>query len=252
VTAAPTSTEDRLLGGRVALAQPEHGYRAAIDPVLLAAAISAGTGETVLDAGCGTGAAALCLAARLQNCAVTGVELDPELAALARANVRSNGMEDRVAVAEGSFATFARAHRAEFDQVMMNPPFNEDGKHTASPAATRAVAHIEGTLDLTGWIEAAALALKPAGRLTVIHRADRLASILTAFEGRFGAALVYPLWPRAGVEAKRILVGAVKGRRTLPRILPGMALHRADGAYTDRARAILREAAPLDLLAPSA
>jgi hypothetical protein len=34
---APDVTEDRLIGGRVALRQPADGYRAAIDPVFLAA-----------------------------------------------------------------------------------------------------------------------------------------------------------------------------------------------------------------------
>jgi tRNA1(Val) A37 N6-methylase TrmN6 len=251
VPSAPT-TEDRLLGGRVTLAQPAQGYRVAIDPVLLAAATSAKPGETILDAGCGSGAAALCLAARLKNFTVTGVELNPDLALLARANIAANDMGERLSVVEASFAAFARTHEAAFDQVMTNPPFHEHGRHSASPHATKAIGHGEGELDLLGWVKVAAIALKPAGRLTLIHRADRVAEVLAALEGRFGAAAIYPLWPRAGAEAKRILVGAIKGRRTLPRILPGLVLHRGDGAYTDEAQAVLRDAAPLDLEMPSA
>ncbi len=80
----------------------------------------------------------------------------------------------------------------------------------------------------------------------MIHPADRPGDILGALPGRFGAALIFPLWPKEGVEAKRILVSAAKGRRTLPRLLPGLVLHRPDGAYTEAAEAILRNAAPLD------
>ncbi|MEO0760305.1 MAG: hypothetical protein AAFZ09_00575, partial [Pseudomonadota bacterium] len=58
-------THDRLLGGRVGLNQPLSGYRAATDPVLLAAAVPAAGGETVLELGIGAGAAVLCLAARV-------------------------------------------------------------------------------------------------------------------------------------------------------------------------------------------
>ncbi|MEL6264223.1 MAG: methyltransferase, partial [Pseudomonadota bacterium] len=58
-------THDRLLGGRVGLTQPRQGYRAATDPVLLAAAVPAAAGETVLELGIGAGAAVLCLAARV-------------------------------------------------------------------------------------------------------------------------------------------------------------------------------------------
>jgi tRNA1(Val) A37 N6-methylase TrmN6 len=237
-----------LLGGRVRLAQPAQGYRVAIDPILLAASIAARPDERILDAGCGTGAAALCLAARVENCTLTGVELDAELAALARSNVSANDMDGRIDVVEGSFDTYAVANSAMFDQVMSNPPFYEGERHTRSPRGTKATAHGEGGLDITDWIKAAACALKPGGRLTLIHRADRIADLLSAFSGRFGAASIFPLWPKPGIEAKRILVTAIKGRRTLPRLLPGLVLHQADGAYTAQTEAILRDMTPLDFI----
>ena len=237
------NTDDLLLGGRVRLTQPKAGYRVAIDPILLAAAIDAMPLDHVLDAGCGTGAAALCLAARLPDCRVTGVEHNPELAVLARENVMANGMDGRIDIVEASLADYAGG----FDQVMSNPPFYEGDAHTRSPHATKAMAHGEVSLDLAGWVKAADRLLKPGGRLALIHRADRVGDMLRAFEGRFGAAVIFPLWPKAGVEAKRVIVTAIKGRRTLPRLLPGLVLHQADGAYTAAAEAILRDAATLDL-----
>jgi tRNA1(Val) A37 N6-methylase TrmN6 len=241
------NTDDRLLGGRVKLAQPAAGYRVAIDPILLAAAIKALPDERVMDAGCGTGAAALCLAARILDCRVTGVELNPELAALARANVSANGLEGRVAVAEGSFQAYAGDHAGAFDQVIMNPPFYGEGRHTRSPEPTRATAHGELGLPLAEWVKTAAIALRPAGKLTIIHRADRLDDVLAAFAGRFGSALIFPLWPRARAEAKRVIVSAIKGRKTSPRLMPGLVLHDADGGYSSAAQAILRDGAALDL-----
>jgi tRNA1(Val) A37 N6-methylase TrmN6 len=245
---AGTSTQDRLLGGRVLLEQPKQGYRVAIDPILLAAAISAGPGQRILDAGCGTGAAALCLAARMVDCTLVGVELDGALAGLARANVAANGLDGRIAIVEQALQDYDGV----FDQVMTNPPFYENDRHTSSPQATKASAHGEAALDLAGWIGAAARLLKPGGRLTLIHRADRVGDILQAFEGRFGAAAIFPLWPKEGAPAKRILVSAIKGRRTLPCLLPGLVLHQADGGYTAQAQAILRDAAPLDVRTGSA
>ena len=59
------TTVDHLLNGRVALEQPRDGYRVAIDPVFLAAAVPAKSGNKILELGVGTGAAALCLLARI-------------------------------------------------------------------------------------------------------------------------------------------------------------------------------------------
>lgn len=242
----PIETEDTLLGGRVRLIQPATGYRVAIDPVLLAAAIEAAPGERILDAGCGTGAAALCLAARVPEATVVGIEIAPDLAALARRSVRLNGLEGRIEIVEASFAAYAAAHRGAFDQVMTNPPFYDRSRHTRSPQPTRAVAHGEDTLGLVDWIKAAGTALRPGGKLTLIHRADRLAEILSAMDRRFGAATVFPFWPRAGEAANRVLISAIKGRRTPMRLLAGLVLHRGDGSFTDEAEKLLRDAAPLD------
>jgi tRNA1(Val) A37 N6-methylase TrmN6 len=228
------------------LFQPATGYRVAIDPVVLAAAVSPSQGQIILDAGCGTGAAALCLASRTLHGPIVGLELNPELAALARRNVAANGLESRIEITEGSLSDYAAGHAGRFDQVLTNPPFHPAARHTPSMHPTKAVAHGEGELDLPGWIRAAGTLLKPGGRLTLVHRADRIAELLSALEGRFGAATIFPLWSRAGGDATRIVLSAIKGRRTLPRIRSGLVLHNQDGSYTAEAQGILRDAGTMD------
>lgn len=240
------TTENLLLGGRIRLIQPDRGYRVAIDPIFLAASVTAQANEYILDAGCGVGAAALCLTARLQNCAVAGVERDPQAASLANRNVALNDMQGRIVIAQASFQDYAKANNGAFDQAISNPPFYPRGAHTQSPVTAKAAAHGEGDADLDAWVTAASVALKPGGKLTLIHRADRLGDILAAFTGRFGAAVIFPLWPRDGVEAKRILVSAIKGRKTAPRLLAGLVLHGQDGKFTPQAEAVLRDAQHLD------
>ena len=107
-------TDDHLLGGRVRFSQPARGYRVAIDPVLLAAAVPARAGERVLDAGAGTGAASLCLAARVPECRIVGLELQRPLQRIASHNVTQNGLDARVEMVEGrSGAAAAPAGRGE-------------------------------------------------------------------------------------------------------------------------------------------
>ena len=234
------TTEDRLIDGRVRLLQPATGYRAAIDPVFLAAAIQARPGERMLDAGAGVGAASLCLALRLPSIHVTGLEIDPATVALARRNIALNGLEGRVEALAGSLADPpAPIAAAGFDQVMTNPPFTEAGTRPADPA--RALAHIEGELSLADWLRACIGLLKPKGTLTLIHRADRLDAILAALAGQAGEAAILPLWPMAGKPAKRVLVRARKAIASPATLPPGLVLHEADGRYTAAAEAILRK-----------
>ncbi|MGK9171177.1 methyltransferase [Inquilinus limosus] len=237
--------EDRLLGGRVRLLQPRDGYRAAIDPVLLAAAVPAGPGERVVDLGCGVGAALLCLAARCPEVSVTGVERDPGLASLARDNLELNGLAGRAAIVEGSVADPVPG--APFDRAMMNPPFLPPGRGRASGHPVKAAANVEGGLDLAGWVAAAARALKPRGWLTLIHRADRIDEICAALRPAFGSLTLFPLWPRAGEAARRVLVQARRGGRSPAVLAAGLVLHEADGSFTTAAQAVLRDATPLHL-----
>jgi tRNA1(Val) A37 N6-methylase TrmN6 len=182
---APSVSEDTLLGGRVRLRQPLSGYRAAIDPVLLAAAVPAAAGDSVLDIGCGVGAAALCLAARVAGCRVTGIEAQRELVRLAGENIALNGMAGRVAVMAGDLMRPPpRLEPGGFVHVMANPPFLEAETAMASPLAAKAAATVEGAADLAAWIRFALSMLRPKGSITLIHRADRMERLLAELMGR--------------------------------------------------------------------
>jgi len=136
-------SEDTLLGGRVKLRQPRHGYRAAIDPVLLAAAVPAGDGDTVLDIGCGAGAASLCLASRVEGCRITGIETQRDLVHLANDNVALNGFFGRFVAVQGDLLhPPPRLEPGSFAHVMANPPFLESGLASPSPDMAKAAANI--------------------------------------------------------------------------------------------------------------
>ncbi|MEO0680996.1 MAG: methyltransferase [Pseudomonadota bacterium] len=241
------TTEDALLDGRVRLRQPRRGYRAATDPVLLAAACPARPGEAALDLGCGAGAASLCLAARIEGLALHGLEVQPRYAALARANGAG-----RLTVHEGDLRAMPAALRAlSFDQVIANPPYF-DASSPASPDAGRDRANREEA-SVGEWIEAGLRRLKPGGRLTLIHRAERLGAILAALEGGAGDARVLPVAPRQGRAAGRVIVRARKGARAPLRLLAPLVMHagaahiRDEDDFSAPALAVLRDAQALDL-----
>lgn len=236
-------TDDTLLGGRVRLRQPRAGYRVAADPVLLAAAVRAPAGARVLDAGCGTGAAMLCLAVRVPGIDVTGLELQPRLAALADEGIALNGLSGRARVVVGDIGALPDIVCAyPFDIVISNPPFAPDG--TPSPDPSIAQAHHE-SMPLAVWIGGCLKLLKPKGRLVLLHRADRLSEILHVLAQSCGDIRVLPVFGRGDQPARRVIVDAGKGRKTGDTIHLGLVLHQPDGAYTPQADAVLRDGAAL-------
>jgi len=245
------TTADSLLGGKVVFYQPAEGYRAAIDPVLLAAAVPARAGDHVLDLGAGAGAASLCLARRVPEAYVTGLEIDPALISIARTNAAENGFGERLAFVVGNVAAPPAALRAEsFDAVMLNPPYRAEGSGTASPDAMKQRANAEvGEADLRVWLAAALELVKPKGSIVLIHRADRLDEIMALLSGKAGETAVLPFWPQAGKPAKRMILRARKGIRTGATMLPGLVLHGGDGKYTPEAEAVLRDGAALGFAA---
>ncbi len=242
-------TCDAFLDGRLRLWQPRIGYRAATDPVLLAAFVPARPGERVLDLGCGAGTAGLCLAARVPGLELHGLEVQPAYAELARRNAADNRLA--LTVHDGDLRRPpAELRRLSFDQVIANPPFHP-ATATGSPDSGRDRAQREVDAPLADWIAAGLRRLRPGGRLALIHRATRLPEILAALTGAAGSIEVLPVAPRAGRPAGRVLVRARKGRSGPLTLWPSLTLHEGDAheadreSYTAEAQALLRGMAGL-------
>ena len=238
--------ENRVLGARVRLLQPERGYRAGLDAALLAAACDAACGERILEAGCGAGAALLAAAVRRPDSHFVGVERDPAALDLCRRNIELNDLAARVQTFPGDVATGFRSLGLEpFDVAMANPPFFDDPGALRGPAPERAGAWLADT-GLEGWCAFLAKAVREGGRIVMIHRADRLADILAGLTGKCGSFRIRPIQPYADEPAKRVLVRAVKTGKAPLMLLPPLVMHDRSGAkHTAEAEAILRGEADL-------
>lgn len=241
-------SDDKFLCGKLRLLQPIKGYRAATDPVLLAAACPAQSGQSVLDLGCGAGAASLCLGWRVSGLRLSGVEVQPAYADLARRNAARNQIT--LEVHQGDISHMPKPLRVDFDHVIANPPYYGSG--TASPVQGRAKA-MQVDLPLSAWVQAGARRLAPGGWLTLICGADGLPDVLAGMGEKMGSISVLPLQPRVGRAAVRIIIQARKGGRAPFRLLAPFVIHDGvahDGdreSYTPEANGVLRVGS--DLLA---
>jgi tRNA1(Val) A37 N6-methylase TrmN6 len=230
---ATNVTEDAFLGGRLRLRQLKSGHRAGHDAMLLAAATPAAPGDRVVDFGAGVGAAGLAVGRRVETIDLVLVEIDPTLAALARANAAANGIAADVVVldVEASAESFAASQLTpdSAEIVLMNPPFNDAARHRASPDRARETAHVATATTLESWVHAARRILRPKGVLTLIWRADGLAEVLSALERGFGSLEILPVHANLTAPAIRILIRAVKGGRAPTQIHASLLLNDESG-----------------------
>lgn len=234
-------TVDGFLDGRIIAAQPKAGFRAGHDTVLLAAAVPAG--RKVLELGSGAGIASLCYARRVADAEVLGVEIDPDLVAIAIDNAARNGLSERARFLAGDARALADA-ASEFDQVFFNPPFHSpEGTASANPALDRAKRDLDS--NITAWTKSALGAVCRSGRVTAMLRADRVQDMITAAANH--TVTLFPLIPRRGVAPKRVIVSVIAGEAGPVKTRAGLVLHRTDGEATPEADAILRGGCSLPL-----
>ncbi|MEM7617851.1 MAG: methyltransferase [Pseudomonadota bacterium] len=230
-----------ILGKRLTLAHLRNGFKTSMDSVLLAAACPVQANEKVLDMGCGIGGAGFCVLARVSGVSLTGVDIQEAQIELAAQNADKNQFEN-TAFVTSDIIDFKR--EKEFHHIIMNPPYLDGGKHLRSPHPEKATAmgHEENAHSIKEWIDIAHFNLKSKGTLTIIHRADQIDEIIRIMGKRFGAIEIIPLWPKVGVNAKRVIIRAIKDRRSPSVLHSGVVLHDLDGQYTIEADEILKNA----------
>jgi len=245
-------THDAFLGGRLIVSQPERGFRAGLDSVLLGAAVGEGAGS-VLDLGCGVGTAALVAMAHDPGLKATLCDKHAGFLSLAKDNVARNGFDARATILEvdviarGSERRAAGLAENAFETVIANPPFFDEAAGTLAPESGRASArHMDAaTLDL--WVKTAATHAAAGGETIFVYPVESLSPLLASFSQRFGGLTVLPLSPRSDAVVTRVLVRGIKGSRAPLRMLASRALHVAEGRdFAPDFDAIFRGQARLD------
>lgn len=239
-----------VLDKKLALHQAPEGFRTSMDSVMLGAACPAQSNQSILDLGCGVGSAGICAIYRAGNTTLTGIDIQSDHIEIAQKNAAANHMEDRT---EFMAADIRDAKLGNiFEHVICNPPYREAGAHIESPhaAKARAMGHIDEDMSLSSWISCAHHHIKGQGSLTMIHDAGQTDNIIHALYGRsggkmFGGVEIFPLYPKQGIAAKRVIIRAWKHKKSPAILHQGIIMHESNGDYTKQADRILRDAEKL-------
>ena len=229
-------TRDTLFNGRLSCKQSVHGYRFSVDAVLAAHFCRTGANDVLLDLGCGSGIIGLILAYRYPQVHVIGLEIQPELAELARLNIADNNMDLRFSIIRDNLCAVSRCLKPEsFDLVVCNPPYRETSSGRISPSDQRARARHQIDAGLDDIIRAAAFAVKNRGRVVLVYPARRSMSLIAALKNknlepkRLQPVYSYP----ESSEATLVLVEAVKnGGEEVALLAPFYIYEFRDGPYS--------------------
>ena len=225
---------EQLWGG-LCMRWSEAQFRLSTDSMLLADFCRLTPQSAVCDLGCGCGSLSLLLCGKYPLLRVTGVELQPQAAALAEENAAQDGLDGRFSVIRGDL----REHRTllahgSFDAVVSNPPYYPvgSGKCAASPAL--AAARSELTCSLGELCTCAAWLLRSGGRFFLVHKPERLADLMVSLrENRLEPKRLRLVRHRAGGPVSLVLLEArLDGKPGLV-FEPDLALFDENGAESE-------------------
>ncbi|MBE7718325.1 MAG: tRNA1(Val) (adenine(37)-N6)-methyltransferase [Lacrimispora celerecrescens] len=215
--------------------QNRDGFCFGMDAVLLSGFALVKPGEKAVDLGTGTGIIPILLEAKNQGLHYTGLEIQEEMAEMARRSVALNHLEEKISIVTGDIKEASRLFGgASFDVVTSNPPYMNDSHGLKNPELPKAIARHEVLCTLNDVTREAARLLRPGGRFYMVHRPHRLAEIITALKDcRLEPKRMKMVHPFVDKEANMVLIEAVRGGRSMIKVEAPVIVYKEPGVYTD-------------------
>lgn len=237
-------TRDSLFDGKISCIQHREGYRFSIDSVLLAHFPKIRRNEKILDLGTGCGIIGLILCHRYacKNISISGLELQPDLAELARQNIDENGYGKRFSIIEGTLHDHRSLLEAEsFNLVTANPPFYLKGTGRVNRNPEAMSARHQDQNGLACFVEAAAYGVKNRGRLVFIYPAGQAAELFFCFKAqRIEPKKMQCVYSYPGIKRGSLVIveGIKNGGPGLEVLEPFYLYQYRNGPYSDNVQAM--------------
>jgi len=227
-------TTDTFFNGKITVRQPLKGYRYSIDAVILAGCVRTDPQDRILDIGTGCGIISLIITHRHPGVRLIGVELQQDLAELARQNVAENKLERCIDILNMDMKDLDLATLSEpVDMVVTNPPFYRVSSGRINPNSQRAIARHELKANLTDVLTTGGRLLKTGGRFACIYGIDRLVDLLCGMRSSgIEPKSARTIHAKAGDRARMVLVEGVKRGNPGLKMTSPLVIYDSDGNYT--------------------
>lgn len=218
--------------------QKKKGFCFGMDAVLLSGFAKAFVGERILDIGTGTGIIPILMEAKTEGSAFVGLEIQEEIADMARRSVALNGLEEKIKIITGDIrGAKSLFSPSSFDVITSNPPYMDHAHGLKNPDKVKAISRHEVLCTLEDVVREAGRMAKPGGRFYLVHRPHRLIQIINMLS-KYGLEpkrmkFVHPFVDR---DANMVLIEAVRGGRPMLKLEKPVIVFREPGVYTDDIR----------------
>ena len=206
-----------------------------MDAVLLSGFARAKEGDRVLDLGTGTGIIPILMEAKTCAAHLSGLEIQPDSADMARRSVKLNGLEEKIEIVTGDIKEAVSLFGpASFDVVTCNPPYMTEHHGLTNPGAPKAIARHELLCTLEDVISQAGRLLKPGGNFYMVHRPFRLADIFVLLrQYKIEPKRMKLVYPFVDKEPNMVLIEANRGGRPRMTVEKPLIVYKEPGVYTD-------------------
>lgn len=229
--------DDLQRNGRMIIQNPGW-FCFGMDAVLLTGFVRAAKGSCILDLCCGNGVIPLLLSAKTEGKYFEGLEIQADIADMARRSVRYNRLEDRIHITTGDIKEASSYFEtASFDVVTVNPPYMVNSHGLTNAADHKAIARHELLCSLEDVLRESAKLLKPGGHFFMVHRPFRLSEIMnTMTKYRLEPKRMRLVYPYVDKEPNMVLIEGVRGGNPRMTVEKPLIVYEDVNKYTQEVR----------------
>ncbi len=224
---------DDLQLNNLKIIQNEKWFCFGIDSILLSAfASEIHKNSKILDMGTGTGILAILLSEKVENSKIVGIEVQKNVADMAKRSVELNKLENRVDIIQSNIKDLE--YNMEFDAVVTNPPYKEKNTGIKNDNKVKLISRHEMEGNLEDFIKCASKALKDRGSMYMVNRPERIVDIFeNCRKYKLEPKELQMVYSKINSKPTLILIKATKNANKYLKINEPLYIYKEDGSYTD-------------------